>query len=404
MVYGPSRLVYHSSRQEGCGTIEGWFITALALSAAGYGVYLVGLRRHLVEPNRASWLIWSAATGIEAATYAAVNPGAPQGWVFALSAIACVAVTLVMWRRSRWRSPSPPETFCMAAALAALLLWLLFRETFWAHMLVVAAVPVSFWPTWASVREDRARERSPAWGLWTLGDLATLVLATRGVPGEAGANVGELAYVFVELLCHAAVWIMIGLPSINPLRSLGRAWGDGGGLVLVDALARGGNPFAVTEGPIGKAVVATRGFAAGERIVRFGGPVLRAADVPRQVEGRNDRYVQIGHDRWLGPSGRIDDLFNHSCAPNAGLTFGEGVTLVALRAIAPGEEIAWDYATTVGDPSWRMPCGCGATACRGMVGPFGTLPETLRDWYLERGLVAPHLAEAEERERRVAAA
>jgi len=390
MVYAFGRLVYHSCGDEGDGTIEPWFITALALSATGYAVYLVGLRRHLVEPNRASWLIWAAATGIEAATYAAVNPGAPQATVFGLSAAACLLVTLIMWRRSRWRQPSPPETFCMAAALAALLLWLAFRETFWAHMLVVAAVPVSFWPTWASVWEDRNRERSPAWGLWTLGDLATLVLATRGQQ----AAMGELAYVFVELLCHASVWLMVGIPSINPVRSLGRGRGSRGGLVLVDALARGGNPFAVADGPIGKAVTATRGFAAGQPIVRFGGTVLRGADVPPQVEGRHDRYVQIGHDRWLGPSGRIDDLFNHSCLPNAGLTFGDQVILVALRDIAPGEEIAWDYATTVGDPAWRMPCGCGAAECRGMVGPFQTLPAELQAWYLERGLVAPHLVPA----------
>ena len=44
----------------------------------------------------------------------------------------------------------------------------------------------------------RARERSPAWGLWTFGDLATLLVAVRGP--ELG--VAELAYVLVELLCH----------------------------------------------------------------------------------------------------------------------------------------------------------------------------------------------------------
>ena len=63
----------------------------------------------------------------------------------------------------------------MAAALAATLLWLVFSEAFWPHMLVVAAVPISFWPTLRSVLEDARRERSPAWGLWTLGDLATLL-------------------------------------------------------------------------------------------------------------------------------------------------------------------------------------------------------------------------------------
>ena len=78
-------------------TIEPWFIGAVVLSLLGYGVYIVGLSRHLVEPNRASWLIWSAATGVEAATYAAVNPGAPQAWIFILSALCCIIVTAAMW-------------------------------------------------------------------------------------------------------------------------------------------------------------------------------------------------------------------------------------------------------------------------------------------------------------------
>ena len=39
----------------------------------------------------------------------------------------------------------------MAACLTALMLWIVFRKTLRAHMLVVVAVPVSFWPTWASI-------------------------------------------------------------------------------------------------------------------------------------------------------------------------------------------------------------------------------------------------------------
>ena len=177
-------------------TIQAWLIAAMALSLAGYGSYLVGLRRHLVEPNRASWLIWAAAAGVEAATYAAVNPHRPQSWVFALSALACIIVALSMWRRSRWGTPIPTESLCIGAALAALLLCgsrsrRRSGPTWWSSQ----RCPVSFWPTWRSVWEDRARERSPAWGLWTLGDLMTLLLVARD--GDTG--VGGLAYVLVEL-------------------------------------------------------------------------------------------------------------------------------------------------------------------------------------------------------------
>ena len=372
---------------------HGWLIGAMGLSLLGYGTYLLGLRRHLVEPNRASWLIWAAAAGIEAATYAAVNPHQPQSWVFALSAVACIVVTLSMWRRSRWGAPTPTESLCMGAALAALLLWIAFKETFWAHMLVVAAVPVSFWPTWQSVYEDRARERSPAWGLWTLGDLMTLLLAARS--GDTG--IGGLAYILVELGCHASVWFMVGLATINPIRSLGPLSLKRGqrGLLVLDALTPG-NPFAVRETHLGKSVFAARSFAEGERLVRFSGRRISAARLGRRLEGASDRFVQIAANAYMGPSGRVDDLINHSCSPNAGLRFegpdkGGAVYLIAIRPIAPGEEISWDYATTLSDPDWRLPCDCRSIDCRGTIAAFATLTPALQAWYLDRNVVAPYL-------------
>ena len=364
-----------------------WFIAAMTLGLAGYGLYLAGLRRHLVEPSRASWLIWAVATGVEAATYLAVNPGEPQGLVFATSAMACIVVTLAMWRRSRWTAPSPTETICMAASFVAIVLWLLLKETFWAHMLVVAAVPLGFWPTWASVWQDRARERSPAWGLWTLGDLATLIVATR----SDGSGVGEYAYVLVELLCHASVWLMVGLATINPLRSFGRREG---GLRVLDAYLPA-NPFAVGETHLGKAVFAAQAFPAGETIVRFSGRTVPASRLPRGLNGAADRFLQIARDRYMGPSGRIDDLINHSCSPNAGLRFTDGgVILTALRRIAAGEEIAWDYSTTLADADWSMACACGSADCRGVVRAFALLPMAVQARYRALDVVAPYLDEA----------
>ena len=362
-----------------------WLGIAVLLSLAGYGVYLVGLRRHLVEPNRASWLIWAASAGVEAATYAAVNPRAPQAWVFGISALACIVVTTTMWRRSRWRPPSPVEGVCMATSLAAIALWLAFHETFWAHMLVVAAVPVSFWPTWASVREDPARERSPAWGLWTLGDLATLLIAS----GTGATGIGEYAYIVVELLAHASVWLMVGLLSLNPARSLGVRRGP---FYILDAYRAAANPFAVGESHLGKAVFAARGFDEGETLLRFAGQRLSRAP---SAHGADDRFVQIGTHEYLGPSGRVDDLINHSCDPNTGLRFepGGAVFLVALRPIEAGEEVAWDYSTTLKDSDWRMMCDCRAPGCRGVIGNFDTLSAARQAWFVERGLVAPYLRE-----------
>jgi hypothetical protein len=246
-------------------------------------------------------------------------------------------------------------------------------------------VPVSFWPTWASVWEEPARERSPAWGLWTLGDLATLVIAARTPPH----GLGEWAYVVVELAAHGNVWLMVGLLSLNPARSLGRRRGP---FYILDAYRAPANPFAVGESHLGKAVFAARPFAEGDTLLRFTGPRLSRAPA---AHGRDDRFVQVGEDAWLGPSGRVDDLINHSCAPNAGLRFAPdgAVFLVATAPIAAGDEVTWDYSTTLKDGDWRMICDCRAPGCRGVIGAFATLPAARQEWFLERGLVAPHLRE-----------
>ena len=370
--------------------IDPWFPIAIVCSLAGYGSYLAGLRRQLVQPNRASWLIWTAATAVEAATYAAVNPAALQGWVFALSTLACLVVTIGIWRRSVWSAPSRGEVACTAACLAALLVWIVSRNAFWAHMLVVAAVPVSFWPTWQSVMEDRTRERSPAWGLWTIGDLATLLVATR----NGDQHAGEYVYILVELLCHASVWFMVGLATINPLRSLG--FRDGRFYVL-DAYAPTANLFAVGETHLGKAVYAAQGFAEGDEIIRFTGRRFRADRVPSLMRGSSDRFVQVTPEHYMGPSGRIDDLINHSCSPNAGLRFGgTSVVLVATRDIAPGEEIAWDYSTTLAESNWHMICQCRSPECRRVIGNFDTLDPAAQEFFRARNLVAPYLRRKDE--------
>jgi hypothetical protein len=365
--------------------IDPWLLVAIVCSLGGYAVYLTGLRRQLVQPNRASWLIWSAATAVEAGTYAAVNPHVMQSWVLALSASACVIITASIWRRSGWSAPSQGELICMAACLAALTLWIGSGNAFWAHMLVVAAVPISFWPTWESVWQDRTRERSPAWGLWAIGDLATLLVARH----SGDQHVGEYAYLFVELLCHASIWFMIGLATINPLRSLGFR---NGRFYVLDAYGPAANLFSVGETHLGKTVYAAEGFAEGDDIVRFTGRRFRADRVPSLMRGASDRFVQVTPDHYMGPSGRIDDLINHSCSPNAGLRFtANGVFLVAIRPIAPGEEISWDYSTTLKESNWHMICQCRSPECRRVIGNFETLAPERQEWFRARNLVAPYL-------------
>src|ERR1035441_1813888 len=61
--------------------------------------------------------------------------------------------------------------------------------------------------------------------------------------------------------------------------------------------------------------------------------------------------------------------------------------LPALRDIQTGEEICYDYSTTMDEKSFTMHCRCGAPGCRRVVTDFSELPAAVQDFYISRGLV-----------------
>lgn len=85
---------------------------------------------------------------------------------------------------------------------------------------------------------------------------------------------------------------------------------------------------------------------------------------------------QVSEDLFLGSRGADhDDLtcfLNHSCNPN--LAFRNGDTILAnIRDIAAGEELCWDYSTSIDDGLFAMECGCNSVNCRGTVNSFREL-------------------------------
>jgi SET domain-containing protein len=139
---------------------------------------------------------------------------------------------------------------------------------------------------------------------------------------------------------------------------------------------------------VGRGLFAAEPIAAGTEILRFTGPVLTLNEV-RARGAAAANALQIGIDRYLylDEPGRF---VNHSCAPNAAV-LGD-TSLAAIRAIPAGEEIRFDYSTTVSD-GWTMACRCGSTECRGLVVAFQLLPEPLRRRYALLGQVQRFIRE-----------
>jgi SET domain-containing protein len=144
----------------------------------------------------------------------------------------------------------------------------------------------------------------------------------------------------------------------------------------------------VSTSSTGRGLFAGEPIAAGRCILQFSGPILTLNETrARGPDAAN--ALQIGIDRYmyLDEPGRF---VNHSCSPDAAV-IGD-TRLVAIRAIAQGEEIRFDYSTTVSD-GWTMPCLCGAAECRGLVVAFQLLPEPLRRRYALLGHVQRFIVE-----------
>jgi hypothetical protein len=134
---------------------------------------------------------------------------------------------------------------------------------------------------------------------------------------------------------------------------------------------------------VGKGVFAAQRFHPGERILRFAGPRTDRND-PIHSSAQGANLLQVGGDSYILP--RPKGLFvNHSCSPNAGMRGTR--TLIAIRPIEAGEEIRFDYSTTMDEDLWTMECMCGHEECRHIVRDFKRLPDRVRDRYVMMGIV-----------------
>lgn len=106
---------------------------------------------------------------------------------------------------------------------------------------------------------------------------------------------------------------------------------------------------------------------------------IPAASFICRIDGREtnvpSRYsLQVGRDRHLDPDDTPDPLdrvrrrfwryLNHHCEPNAVI---RDFALFAIREIAPGEGVTFDYNTTEWDLADPFACHCGSPQCVGIV-------------------------------------
>ena len=143
---------------------------------------------------------------------------------------------------------------------------------------------------------------------------------------------------------------------------------------------------------LGRYVITERAISPGETIAIWRGVEISTHDALELSPEERHQLLQVGADQFLYTDEDElceVDFINHSCNPNCGFTNAH--TLVAIRSIAPGESITFDYAMSDTNSFIEFPCGCGTSICRGRL--------TGNDWQRGdlqvryAGWFAPHVAD-----------
>ena len=139
----------------------------------------------------------------------------------------------------------------------------------------------------------------------------------------------------------------------------------------------------------GKAVFARELIEPGELIAVWSGRLVSADELDDLPEDIRHHTAQVEEGLYLASLSPHEppDYINHSCEPNAGLD-GQ-ITIVAMDAIQPGDEVTIDYAMCDGSPYDEFDCACGSTQCRGRVTGNDWRDPTL--WKRYAGHFSPYL-------------
>ena len=114
----------------------------------------------------------------------------------------------------------------------------------------------------------------------------------------------------------------------------------------------------------GYGVIALRPFAQGDEIAEIDGVAWKEGE---DVDDRYSLWIEDGLYFDMVDQTRF---INHSCDPNSYVDTGVSddgqvwATVIALRSIAIGEELSYDYAFPA---HLAEPCRCGSPKCRGLI-------------------------------------
>lgn len=146
------------------------------------------------------------------------------------------------------------------------------------------------------------------------------------------------------------------------------------------------------SGKRGKGVFAGKNYKKGETILIPKGKIYTRKQFLKESRWIRDHSVQIGKNLFMGPANDIEDYVNHSCDPVAGHRInGKKSKFIAIKNVKKGQEITFDYSTTMYKTNEAMKCKCGSSKCRKMITDFSDLPLKTRKKYISLRIVPEYI-------------
>lgn len=346
------------------------------LHVTGYLLYIRGSLSNDINPNPVTWLMFAYGTTL--LTFLEYENDA--SWRELVLPIACTAGALLVAGicAARGRMRMPETGIELSAFVADVALTIGYAAFWWAShgdlitdpalkllspigFLVCsnATTFTAFVPILASTSARPSEERATPWIVWTLAYTALFVATLPSVHGYENSVL--LIYPVMNLTLHGAVALL----------ALSGVWA---------AAARAKADFAVADTPrYGKGLFARRPFVRGELVFTMTGK-RRYFEAKTQEEAhRFENWVGIGENTHMDP-GYPFYFVNHSCSPNMGIR--NELDFIALKDIAPGEELTFDYSVATAERPWAMHCHCDAPLCRGLIRSIHFLPQEVFERYL----------------------
>jgi uncharacterized protein len=137
-------------------------------------------------------------------------------------------------------------------------------------------------------------------------------------------------------------------------------------LFAAQSQAMSSRKYRLGRSATGLGLFATRAIKRADYIATYRGPIITSEECDRR-ERLGAKYMFEINSRWVidgSPRWNVARYINHSCWPNAKpVSRKRRIVIVALRLIAPGEEITYHYGPQYFD-FFKENGGCRCAACR----------------------------------------